>query len=108
VLGDLTEQDFIVVGAVGAHSLSWLRGSDKVKTFALELDLFSVSYEEFFVTSKVVDLSTVGYLVLGLIIDEDSSISSSIEEPIKDRLELLISENLQSIVLAKFEYISDY
>jgi hypothetical protein len=108
VLGDLTEQDFIVVGTVDADALSRLGGSHKVKAFALELDLFSISYEEFFVTAIVLDLATIVDLVLGLIVNEDSSISRSIEEAIEEWLELLISENLQGIVLANSEYISDH
>ena len=108
MLGDLTEQNFVVVGTVHADSLSRLGGSHKVKTFALELDLFSISYEEFFVTAIVLNLSTISDLVLGLIVDEDSGISRSIEEAIEEWLELLISEYFQGIVLANSEYISDY
>lgn len=108
MLGDLTEKDFIVIGTVDADALSRLGGSHKVKTFALELDFFSIRDEEFFVTSIVLDLTTIVDLVLGLIVNEDSSISSSVEEAIEEWLELLISEYLEGIILAYAEYICDH
>jgi hypothetical protein len=92
VLGDLTEQDLIVTCPVGIDSLAGFGGSYEVKPLALELDLFSVSYEELFVASVVLDLPTLVDLVLGLVVDKDPRIPSSCEEAVEDNGKLGISK----------------
>jgi hypothetical protein len=59
------------------------------------------------VTSKVLDLSTVIDLVLGLEIDENSRISVTVEEAIEDRLELSVSKYFKCIIFANCKDISD-
>ena len=72
MLGDLTEQDFIVILAVDVDGLAGLGHPNEVTTFPFQLDLFTIRHEKFFGTTVVLDLSTVSYLVLGLMVDEDS------------------------------------
>jgi hypothetical protein len=85
------------------HSLSWFGSSDKVKPFTLKLDLFSISYKEFFVATIVLDLSSIIHLVLGLVVNENSSVSSSLKETIEKWLELWIPENLKRIIFSDLE-----
>jgi hypothetical protein len=54
------------------------------------------------------DLSALIDLVLGLVVNEDPGIPSSLEEAIEQWLELWVSKHLKRIVFANLEHISDH
>jgi hypothetical protein len=94
VLRNLTKQYFLVVLAVRVDWLARLRHSDEVAPLPFELDLFTVGYEELFGTAIILDFTAIGYFVLGLVVNEDSCVSSAVEEGVEEGAELWVSEYL--------------
>ena len=109
VLGDLSEQNVVVVSSsFGDVFLAiWISGTDKVESFALELDLLAVRHNEFFVlTLRVNDFSRLRDLVWSLVVNEDSCGTDAFLEVIEDLSKLGVSKHFESIELPDFERVS--
>lgn len=105
MLGDLTEKDLVVTGAVGIHGLAGWGCSNEVQSLSLQSFFLAVSYVEFFATLVILDLSRLSNLVGGLIVNEDSRRPCALEEALEYGLVLSVSEKLMSFILANTKHI---
>ena len=92
MLRNLTKQYFLVVLAVRVDRLARFRHSDEVAPLPFELHLFTVGYEELFGTAIILDFTTIGYFVLGLMVNKDPCVSTAVEEGAEEGAELWVSE----------------
>lgn len=108
VLGDLTEQDLVVILGVNVHGLARWGRPVEVDTLALKSLLFTICDIELLTAWVVNDFTRLCDLVSGLIVHEDPSGASALKECVEDRLELHVTEEFLSFVFAlEAEYIGD-
>jgi len=88
---------FIYVVDINGRIFAVTSCSQKVKTFTKKFCLFSISDNEFFVTSSHLDFAAVIYFISRLIINKNAVRSNTLEEIIK--LLLILTEDINNIVI---------
>jgi hypothetical protein len=109
VLRDLSEEDLVVVLALGVDRLAGFGCSQEVDSLASQFELLTIGDEEFrgSIAVLVLDFTLVGDLVLGLVVDEHVGRTLTVHPVVKVFSLALANEDTVGHVLTDSEGFSD-